>query len=65
MTRLQIIAASATALARWETRLKVTRVLVSFLKGVRLCTGYRGDQQGNQFTCQNGRHNDLWQAAMT
>lgn len=30
LTRLQIIAASATALARWETRLKVTRVLVSF-----------------------------------
>ena len=33
LTRLQIIAASATALARWETRLKVTRVLVSFPDG--------------------------------
>ena len=33
LTRLQIIAASATALARWETRLKVTRVLVSFPEG--------------------------------
>ena len=33
LTRLRIIAASATALARWETRLKVTRVLVSFPEG--------------------------------
>ncbi len=37
MTRLQIIAASATALARWETRLKVTRVLVSFPEGESGC----------------------------
>ena len=37
MTRLQIIAASATALARWETRLKVTRVLVSFPEGKSGC----------------------------
>lgn len=36
-TRLQIIAASATALARWETRLKVTRVLVSFPEGESGC----------------------------
>jgi phage baseplate assembly protein W len=28
LARLQIIAASATALARWEPRLKVTRVLI-------------------------------------
>ena len=33
LTRLRIIAASATALARWDTRLKVTRVLVSFPEG--------------------------------
>ena len=37
LTRLQIIAASATALARWETRLKVTRVLVSFPEGESGC----------------------------
>ncbi|EPB1814032.1 GPW/gp25 family protein [Escherichia coli] len=37
LTRLQIIAASATALARWEPRLKVTRVLVSFLEGTSGC----------------------------
>ena len=37
MTRLQIIAASATALTRWETRLKVTRVLVSFPEGKSGC----------------------------
>lgn len=37
LTRLQIIAASATALARWETRLKVTRVLVSFPEGESRC----------------------------
>jgi len=37
LTRLQIIAASATALARWETRLKVTRVLVSFPDGESGC----------------------------
>ncbi|EFV3689814.1 GPW/gp25 family protein [Salmonella enterica] len=37
LTRLKIIAASATALARWETRLKVTRVLVSFPEGETGC----------------------------
>ncbi len=37
LTRLQIIAASATALARWEPRLKVTRVLVSFPEGTSGC----------------------------
>ncbi|EPY0179279.1 GPW/gp25 family protein [Salmonella enterica subsp. salamae serovar 42:b:e,n,x,z15] len=37
LTRLQIIAASATVLARWETRLKVTRVLVSFPEGESGC----------------------------
>ena len=37
MTRLQIIAASATALARRETRLKETRVLVSFPEGKSGC----------------------------
>ncbi|HEE0088816.1 GPW/gp25 family protein [Citrobacter cronae] len=37
LTRLQIIAASATALARWETRLKVTRVLVAFPEGESGC----------------------------
>ncbi|WP_413594578.1 GPW/gp25 family protein [Citrobacter youngae] len=37
LTRLQIIAASATALTRWETRLKVTRVLVSFPEGESGC----------------------------
>lgn len=37
LTRLQIIAASATALARWEPRLKVTRVLVSFTEGTSGC----------------------------
>lgn len=30
LTRLRIIAATASALARWEPRLKVTRVVVSF-----------------------------------
>ncbi|WP_455648460.1 GPW/gp25 family protein [Kluyvera sp.] len=30
LTRLRIIAATATALARWEPRLKVNRVVVSF-----------------------------------
>lgn len=30
LTRLRIIAATATALARWEPRLQVTRVFVSF-----------------------------------
>ncbi|ENK5166708.1 GPW/gp25 family protein [Citrobacter freundii] len=36
-TRLRMIAASATALARWEPRLKVTRVLVSFPEGESGC----------------------------
>lgn len=37
LTRLQIIAASVTALARWERRLKVRRVLVSFPEGQSGC----------------------------
>ena len=37
LTRLQIIAASATALAQWETRLQVPRVLVSFHEGESGC----------------------------
>ncbi|MEL4869659.1 GPW/gp25 family protein [Pantoea agglomerans] len=31
LTRLRIIAATASVLARWEPRLRVTRVIVSFL----------------------------------
>ncbi|WP_110915295.1 GPW/gp25 family protein [Enterobacter roggenkampii] len=37
LTRLQIIAATASALARWEPRLKVTRVVVSFPKDTSGC----------------------------
>lgn len=32
LTRLRIIAATASALARWEPRLKVSRIVVSFLE---------------------------------
>ncbi|EHG5996880.1 TPA: GPW/gp25 family protein [Escherichia fergusonii] len=37
LTRLRIIAASATALARWDPRLKVTRVMVTFPAGESGC----------------------------
>jgi phage baseplate assembly protein W len=66
LTRLRIIAATASALARWEPRLRVTRVIVSFpADETGLCRGYRGDQQREQSSRQHRRYTNLWQVVMT